>query len=183
MAELSTLARPYAKAAFEFAVEREGLQEWAEALALLAVVAEQDKVARLLHSPNLTAEQKADSLLQVCGDEVSGKAVSNKIENFTRLLAENQRLGLLSQIQQQFQALKADREKAIDVELISASSIDDAQQQKLATALTARLQREVNITVSVDSELIGGAVVRAGDMVIDGSVRGRLNKLAEALNS
>ena len=100
-----------------------------------------------------------------------------------RVLADNRRLALLPQIREQFQALKAAREKTVDVELISAESLDDAQQETLAKALGARLQREVNISVSVDSGLIGGVVVRAGDMVIDGSIRGRLNKLSEVLHS
>lgn len=177
MAELSTLARPYARAAFERAVADNSLQPWADALALLAGVAGQDKVAGLIQSPSLTAAQKADTLLELCGDELS-----SKLNNFVKLLAENHRLGLLRQIHDQFHALKIEREKVVDVELVSAIAIDATQQEKLTKALAIRLEREVNISVSVDSDLIGGAVIRAGDMIIDGSVRGRLNKLAEALN-
>lgn len=177
MAELSTLARPYARAAFERAVADNSLQPWADALALLAGVAGQDKVAGLIQSPSLTAAQKADTLLELCGDELS-----SKLNNFVKLLAENHRLGLLRQIHDQFHALKIEREKVVDVELVSAIAIDATQQEKLTKALATRLEREVNISVSVDSDLIGGAVIRAGDMIIDGSVRGRLNKLAEALN-
>lgn len=178
MAELSTLARPYARAAFESAAADNSLQQWADALALLAGIAVQDKVVTLIQAPSLTVEQKSDALLQLCGDEVG-----RKTGNFVKLLAENHRLGLLPQVHEQFHALKTEREKVVDVELISAIAVDAAQQEKLAKALAARLEREVNISVSVDSDLIGGAVIRAGDMIIDGSVRGRLSKLAEALNS
>ena len=100
-----------------------------------------------------------------------------------RVLAENRRLQLLPQIYQQFEVLKANREKTVEVNVVSATEISTEQQNKLASALSAKLEREVNMQVSVDDSLIGGAVVRAGDTVIDGSIRGRLAKLAEALNS
>ena len=127
MAELSTLARPYARAAFESAAADNSLQQWADALVLLAGIAVQDKVAALIQAPSLTVEQKADALLQLCGDEVGGKTA-----NFVTLLAENHRLGLLPQVHEQFHALKTEREKVVDVELISAIAVDAAQQEKLA---------------------------------------------------
>ena len=178
MAELSTLARPYARAVFESAAADGSLQVWAESLELLASLSNETKIAALIQDPGLTAGQKAETLTQVCGD-----ALSEKGANFVGLLAENHRLAQLPQIQEQFHLLKTEREKVVDVELVSAGDIDTAQQEKLTQVLAARLEREVNITVSVDSDLIGGVVVRAGDMIIDGSIRGRLNKLAEVLNS
>ena len=103
--------------------------------------------------------------------------------NFIRVLADNHRLKLLPQIYQQFEILKANREKTVEVNVVSAMEITAEQQEKLASALSAKLERTVNMQVSIDSTLIGGAVVRAGDTVIDGSIRGRLSKLAEALHS
>ena len=142
MAELSTLARPYAKAAFEHAAEAGDLQNWSDGLAVAAAVAQHDVVEKLLSSPTYTATQQAEKVITVCGDAISGK-----------------------------------------MNVVSAREISAEQQEKLASALSAKLERTVNMQVSIDSTLIGGAVVRAGDTVIDGSIRGRLSKLAEALHS
>lgn len=178
MAELSTLARPYAKAAFEYAAAEGQLEKWLEALALSAAVAQQSKVVALLQSPNYMAAVQADKLIEICGDKLDEKQ-----QNFLRLLAENRRLVLLPEIHEQFQILKANREKAVTVELIAASEISAEQQDKLTKALSTRLEREISMQVTIDKSLLGGAVIRAGDTVIDGSIRGRLTKLAEALNS
>ena len=178
MAELSTLARPYAKAAFEYAASVNDLQGWSENLEVIAAVAQQQAVVKLLSSPSYTAAQQAEKTIEICGD-----AVTNEIGRFLQVLAENRRLQLLPQIYQQFEVLKANREKTVEVNVVSATEISTEQQNKLASALSAKLERDVNMQVSVDDSLIGGAVVRAGDTVIDGSIRGRLAKLAEALNS
>lgn len=178
MAELSTLARPYAKAAFEFAAAAGDLQGWSDSLAVAAAVAQQDAVEKLLRSPSYTAAQQAEKMVQICGDSLSSKAL-----NFVQVLAENRRLQLLPNIYQQFEVLRANREKTLEVTVTAAAAISSEQQEKLASALSAKLERTVNMQVSVDSNLIAGAVVRAGDTVIDGSIRGRLAKLAEALNS
>lgn len=178
MAELSTIARPYAKAAFECAVAAAALPQWSAALGLLAELAKEPRVIGLLETPNLTSNSKADQLVALCGDTLDAQGA-----NFVRTLAENRRLALLPQIQQQFESLKANLEKTVNVELIAATAMDPAQLEKLEQALKARLQRDVKIDVSVDKALLGGAVIRAGDTVIDGSVRGRLAKLAEALQA
>jgi F-type H+-transporting ATPase subunit delta len=178
MAELSTLARPYAKAAFQYAADASDLQGWSDSLAVAAVVASQDVVVKLLSSPSYTATQQAEKTIEVCGD-----ALNEKSRSFVQVLAENHRLQLLPQIYQQFEVLKANREKTVEVSVVSASEISTEQQDKLASALSSKLEREVNMQVSIDDSLIGGVVVRAGDTVIDGSIRGRLAKLAEVLNS
>jgi len=178
MAELTTLARPYAKAAFEFADSSGELQKWSEMLALAAAVAQQDGVIRLLSSPSLTAEQKSKTFAAVCGDALNDKAV-----NLINALGENQRLTLLPEIQQLFEAHKAQRERSVDVNVTTAYELSGELQDKLAKALSAKLDREVTLSTSVDKGLLGGALVRAGDTVIDGSVRGRLARLAEAMNS
>lgn len=178
MAELSTLARPYAKAAFEYAVSANDLQGWSENLEVVAAVAQQEAVIKLLSSPSYTAAQQAQKTIEICGD-----SVNDKMANFLHVLAENRRLQLLPQIYQQYEVLKANREKTVEVDVVSACEISTEQQNKLASALSAKLEREVNMQVSLDDNLIGGIVIRAGDTVIDGSIRGRLAKLAEALNS
>ena len=178
MAELRTLARPYAKAVFSFAVEAGALDQWSASLELLSAVVQQAPIRKLLASPELTTEQQAATIIDVCGESLDDKS-----RNFVSLLAENRRLPLLPFIYAQFRDLKAAQEATVDVELISASPLDDQQCQKISQALSSRLERRVNVAVSVDQSLIGGVLVRAGDTVIDGTVRGRLSKLAQALNS
>lgn len=178
MAELSTLARPYAKAAFEYALAAGDLAGWSEQLATAAAVAQQEVISKVLATPAMTTAQQAQTFIDVCGD-----ALSDKAQNFVRVLAENKRLKLLPQIAAIYEAHKAAQEKSVDVELSTAFELDAGAQQKLADALSGKLQREVKVTAVVNKELLGGVLVRAGDLVIDGSVRGRLAKLAEAMNS
>ncbi|HCS27150.1 MAG TPA: F0F1 ATP synthase subunit delta [Spongiibacteraceae bacterium] len=178
MAELSTLARPYAKAAFEYALAAGDLAGWSDQLATAAAVAQQDVMEKVLASPSMTSSQQAQAFIDVCGD-----ALNDKAQNFIKVLAENKRLALLAEISAIYEAHKAAQEKSVDVELSTAFELDADTQQKLAAALSGKLQREVNVTAVVNKELLGGVLVRAGDLVIDGSVRGRLAKLAEAMNS
>lgn len=178
MAEIITLARPYAKAAFEVALADSDLENWSKMLAVVASVAHDDTVAAMLSSPALAADQLAQALIDVCGDELDSKG-----QNFIRLLAENKRLGLLSEISTMFEILKAHQEKSVDVEITTAFEISSDVSDKLARALKTRLQREIKLATRVNQSLIGGAVIRAGDTVIDNSVRGKLSKLAELMNS
>lgn len=178
MAELSTLGRPYAKAAFEYAVEANALQQWSEMLELLATVSLHPRVRQRLESPNFSATEQAQMLLDLVGEELD-----EKVSNLVTALGSHRRLALLPVIRQQFEVLKANREKSIDVEVQTADAIEQSQQEQLTRALTRRLDRTVNVTVTENKSLLGGVLIRAGDTIIDGSVRGRLLKLAEALNS
>lgn len=178
MAELSTLARPYAKAAFEYALAHNDLAGWSRQLGTAAAVAGTETMVKLLSSPELTSEQRAKALLDVCGD-----ALDDRARNFVCVLAENKRLMLLPEILALFEQLKANQEKSVDVDVVSAFPLEQAVAERLAQALRGKLQRDVSINASVDQSLIGGVLVRAGDVVIDGSVRGRLAKLATAMNS
>lgn len=178
MAELTTLARPYAKAAFEAALQSNALDAWSKMLALAAAVSGDEAVSSMLINPALSSVQVAQSFIDVCGDELNEKG-----QNFIRLLAENKRLGLLAEVSALFEVLKANQEKSVDVEITTAYEISSDVSNKLAESLKSRLQREIKLATSVDASLIGGAVIRAGDTVIDSSVRGKLTKLAESLNS
>lgn len=178
MAELTTLARPYAKAAFEFAQAGKQLQSWYEALEVSAAVAAQEQVQKALAASGLSAQQKASVFVQVCGDQLDEKQ-----QNFIRTLASNKRLALLPYIKELFARMKAQQEKTIDVEVKAAYELPVDLINKLAQALSAKLDRTVNVQGSVDKSLLGGVVIHTGDTVIDGSVRGRLAKLAEALKS
>jgi len=177
MAELSTLARPYAKAAFEYALESNQLQAWSSMLTLTAAISEQEKVAELLASPEATSSQLADTFAKLCGEQLDQKGA-----NFIGELAQHKRLSLLPQINEQFEALKAQQQQVVDVEVASAFELDDSQVQTLAEKLKQSLNREVQIHTRIDSDLLGGVLIRAGDLVIDSSVRGKLAKLAEVMN-
>jgi F-type H+-transporting ATPase subunit delta len=178
MAELTTLARPYAKAAFEVALAANKLQAWFEALDVSAAVADQDQVKKALGTSGLSAEQKAAVFVKVCGEQMD-----EKVKNFIHTLARNKRLALLPYIRDLFAKMKAQQEKIIDVEVTAAYELPVDLINKLAQSLSAKLNRSVNVNSSVDASLLGGVIIHTGDMVIDGSVRGRLAKLAEALKS
>lgn len=178
MAELATLARPYAKAAFEYANAAGALGVWAEQLSVAAAVSQTETVAKVLASPLLTAAQKGDTFVDVCGD-----ALEEKGKNFIRNLAANKRLELLPAISTLFEQFKANQEKSVDVDVTSAFELPAATLDKLAIALKSKLGREVSVSGSIDASLLGGVVIRAGDTVIDDSVKARLAKLAEAMNA
>ncbi|KRW61020.1 F0F1 ATP synthase subunit delta [Pseudomonas sp. TTU2014-080ASC] len=178
MAELTTLARPYAKAAFEYAQAHQQLANWSAMLGLAAAVSQDDTMQEVLKAPRLTRTDKATTFNEVCGDKFDAQ-----VRNFIQVLAENDRVALLPQIAELFELYKAEQEKTVDVDVISAFALSDEQQDKLAKVLSARLSREVRLHAAEDASLIGGVVIRAGDLVIDGSVRGKIAKLAEALKS
>lgn len=178
MAELITLARPYAKAAFENALADGSLDKWSSMITLSAAVSTEEGVSTILSSPSLSSDQIAEAFIGVCGDELDTKG-----KNFVSLLAENKRLVLLPEISTLFETLKANQEMSVDVEITTAFEISSDVSNKLAQALKDRLKREILLTTNVDQNLIGGAVIRAGDNVIDSSVRGKLSKLAESMNS
>lgn len=177
MAESTTIARPYARAAFETAkTEDGGLSRWSELLSLAAGIADDPTMRTVLGSPTTDDQHKAGLFLELCGDKL-GKSGGN----FIKLLAENERLALLPEIAEVFEELRAEAEKTVEAELVSAFEIDDPQRDKLAAALSKRLAREVVLNCRVDESLLGGAIVRAGDLVIDGSAKSKLAKLGLAL--
>jgi F-type H+-transporting ATPase subunit delta len=177
MAENSTIARPYAQAVFELAKEQGRLQQWSEMLQLAAMVVADANVKSLIGNPRVDKQQLMDLILGVCGDGLDDNA-----RNFLAVLAENGRLSLLPIMSELYEAYRAEEEKVVQAELISAFPVNEEQQQKIAAALKARLGREVSLNCKTDQSLLGGAIIRAGDMVIDGSVTGHLNSFANALS-
>jgi len=178
MAELSTLARPYAKAAFNVASEQNGLANWSAMLSTLAAVTLEQNVATVLSNPSLTSADKANFVTNLCADDLNDAG-----KQFVNTLADNHRLPLLAEIFNQFQVLKSELEKSVDVTVTSAFELSDTQQNTLSEKLAAKLGRDVSITTVVDNSIIGGVIIRADDFVIDGSVSGKLAKMAEAMNS
>lgn len=178
MSELTTLARPYAKAAFEVARQAGQLAEWSAMLAFAAEAVKAPQLGVLLKHPKLTNAQRADLVIDVCEGRINAAG-----QNFIRVLADNQRLALLPEISGLFEAMKALVEQTVDVSVATPFAMTGEQENTLAQALSRKLQRKVSVKSEVDPSLIGGVVIRTGDLVIDASVRGKLAKLAEALGS
>ena len=178
MAELTTLARPYARAAFLLATEQDALEPWEQVLSLAAAAVEEPRVRELLERPELGSEEKVRALVNLCGD-----ACGKVQEAFLGEMARMKRLALLGEVARQFHRLVAEHRKFADVELVSAFELKDEQTRELAEALQRRLGMEVKLSSRVDPSLVGGVIVQAGDTVIDGSLRGRLKRLSEQLNS
>jgi F-type H+-transporting ATPase subunit delta len=178
MADKITIARPYARAAFEEARAHEGLAPWSEALKVAALVVRDSRVEALLGNPHVTPEQLAQLVTSIAGPRLGDTGA-----NFVRTLDANRRLRFLPEIAARFDELKDTAEGVADVTVTSAAALNEAQRSKLAAALAKRLRRKVRLHCEIDPTLIGGAVVRAGDVVIDGSVSARLNRIAYELTA
>lgn len=176
MSELTNVARPYAKAAFEFAVEQKALSAWADMLFFAAEVAKNPMVAERLQSG--TAKSRSEFFIQVCAEQLNEQG-----QNLIKVMAENHRLLALPAVYERFAELKAEYEKEATVDIVSATELNAAQRESLIAALSQRLARKVKLNCSVDPSIVGGMLIKAGDMVIDGSVRGKLDRLATALQS
>ena len=176
MAERATIARPYAKAAFAVAREGGTLAAWSRWLTTAREVVLSDEFQKLERSPGVSTEQLEGLIAGIAGADLDaqGQAV-------LRLLTENGRLDFLPEIATRFKELEAEAANVAEVEVVSAMALDERQQERLAAALRTRLRREVRLTCAIDPALIGGAVVRSGDMLIDGSLRGKLERLETEL--
>jgi F-type H+-transporting ATPase subunit delta len=178
MADRLTIARPYARAAFEEARAHEQLAPWSEALQIASQVVKDPRVEELLGDPRVTPEQLAQLVTGIAGSKLDGQGA-----NFVRTLADNHRLAYLPEISSLFDTLKDEALGVADVTVTSAAPLDAGQQQALAAALERRLKRKVRLHCDTDPELIGGAILRSGDLVIDGSLRTRLNRIAYELTA
>ncbi len=178
MAERVTIARPYARAAFEQAKEDDALAQWSRLLSDAASVISVPDAASAVADPRIDTGEVAAVVIAACNDSGGEHGA-----NFIRLLAEQHRLDLLPEIAGLFAAYRAEEERIVDVDVQSAFALDEDEQSRLAEGLRKRLGREVRLHCAVDEDLIGGVVVRAGDLVIDGSVRDRLVKLAENITA
>jgi F-type H+-transporting ATPase subunit delta len=177
MSELTTIARPYAQAAFDYAVENKTVAQWQEMLEFSAEVSKNETVQALL-TGSVAAEKLADIFNGVCGEQLDQEG-----QNLVKVLAENRRLQALPDISVLFNQLKADLDKEIDVDITSAVKLNKKQQTAIGASLEKRLARKVKLNCSVDPELIAGVLIKAGDTVIDGSLRSKLNRLSDALQA
>ena len=176
MIEPTTLARPYARAAFEHARAAGDLAAWQTALTELAAITAEPKVAAAMHDPNQTSTQRASTL-----SSLAGEAAPPAVANLLAIMADNGRLSLLPEVAMLFDQLKQAVESTVAVHVTSAYPLSDAETQQLADTMQEKLARSITLTSETDPSLLGGALIRADDLMIDGSVRGRLNKLAGTL--
>ena len=177
MSEFITVARPYAKAAFDFAVEHQSVERWQDMLAFAAEVTKNEQMAELL-SGALAPETLAESFIAVCGEQLDESG-----QNLIRVMAENGRLNALPDVLEQFIHLRAVSEATAEVDVISAAALSEQQLAKISAAMEKRLSRKVKLNCKIDKSVMAGVIIRSGDMVIDGSVRGRLERLADVLQS
>lgn len=178
MADKTTIARPYARAAFEEAKTHGGLAAWSEALAAGALAVRDARVTALLDNPKVSRTELADLLISIAAGKLDTAG-----GNFIRTLAENHRLPLLPEISVLFDELKNAAEGVADVTVTSAVALSPPQLKSLEDALAKRLKRQVRLHTELDPALIGGAVVRSGDLVIDGSLKGRLERITHELTA
>jgi len=177
MSELTTIARPYAKAAFDVAVKAKAIDSWVIQLAFAAEVAK-DKTIESYLSGGISVEQAQTLFLNVCGEQVNSEG-----QNFIKVLAENKRLLVLPLVLEQFLVLKAEFEQEITVDVTSAVDITAEQKTTLSAALEKRLARKVKLNCNIDVNIVSGLIIKAGDTVIDGSIQGKLSRLSTTLQS
>ncbi len=176
MLEKTTIARPYAQAAFEFADEAGELDKWSDMFILLADIVSDPQMQQLLHNPKVSDKQLEEIIVSIGGDRFSDSE-----RNFVRILVESERLQYAADMARLFEDMVAEAEGRLEVEVVSAYELEDDQQEKISSAMAKRHSKKIGISSTVDEHLIGGAVIRAGDSVIDASIRGRLNELRNKL--
>jgi F-type H+-transporting ATPase subunit delta len=177
MSELTTVARPYARAAFEFAVESNKIEAWSAMLSFAAKVVSNPTMAVILKGDK-AAQELADLFINICEGQVDENGL-----NFIKIMAENGRLSVLPRVAELYADLELEHKKSINVNVVSAYALSKKQKIELSISLEKRLARKVNLNCSVDNSLIAGMVITAGDLVIDSSATGQLNRLSNALQS
>ena len=177
MSSLTTLARPYAKAAFELARSDDNLAGWDDMLSAAAAVTAEERMASWLQSPHSTADKAVEIIMEAMGGDVDPR-----FQSYLGVLADNGRLSLCAEISQMFEELRQEAEKRLIVRVVSAVALQDPETERMQTALTKRFDREITLNNEVDPDVLGGAIIYAGDQVIDGSLLGRLNRLEMSLN-
>ncbi len=177
MSELTTIARPYAKAAFDYAVENKAVSQWQEMLHFAAEVSRNEQITQLL-TGSMADDTLAELFIQVCGEQLDEHG-----KNLIKVLVENRRLAALEEIAVLFDLYKAEFDKEIDVDVTSAVELNDTQRNELSASLEKRLARKVKLNCNVDAALIAGVVIKAGDTVIDGSIKSKLRRLTDTLQA
>ena len=177
MADYTTVARPYARAVYQQAIETSSVDGWSGALGLIAAIVDNAEMSSLLDNPKMGGEQQAELMLKVIADELNEQQ-----KNLIKLMAENGRIKALPEVAMQFEVYRAEAEDKVDAEVSSAFPLSSEQEDSIIKTLKAKLGREVTITTTIDVSLIGGVVIQAGDTIIDGSMKSQLDSLALTLS-
>jgi len=177
MSSLTTLARPYAKAAFELAMGDENLAAWDDLLGVVTNITADQGMVTWLQSPHYKAQKAVDIILEALGDEVNARFLG-----YLGVLADNNRLLLCGEVHRLYRRLRQQAEKRLEVDVISAVPLDDSQAERMRVALAGRLDCEIVLNNHVESGVLGGAIIYAGNQVIDGSLKGRLSRLENSLS-
>ena len=172
MLEKATIARPYANAAFDQAIEEGKLSDWSAMLNLLGVIVSDSNMNQVINNPKLSNEQLYQFIADIGGDKFNQAG-----KNFIRILIDAERIGLAAEIFTIFENKRAAAEGISEVDVISAYPLDDAQVNAISDSISKRLGKKVDVNTDEDKDLIGGVIIRAGDSVIDASLRGRLKEL------
>lgn len=180
MSSNTTIARPYAKAAFTYALNEKSLKEWSNDLQVLTQLITDPLLTKFINNPSTTTEKHSELIKQLLSNLPIQNA-NGSLQNFVNTLAENKRLLIIPQISVLFDAMRAEYEKTLNVDVISYSELSSKQQQHLVDSLNKRLQRQVALNIVIDKNLLGGAIINAGGLIIDGSVRSKLSKLRAVL--
>ena len=178
MSELTTAARPYARAVFEMAESAGSLGEWSDLLGFMGSVANDARVSELLATPKMAKQAGANAFVELCDGKLNDQA-----KNLVSMLAENNRLTLLPEMSTIYEVLKDEAEGSVEALVTSAKALTETEEKSISEALKKRLGRDVKIKVSIDETLLGGAIIQAGDLVIDGTLKGRLSKLTSVMAS
>ena len=181
MTNMTSIARPYAKAAFEIAVEKAQLAEWAGFLEHLTQIVSDPTCVGFILEPSTTPQEHCDLLETILKSFKALNKNSEEMLNFVALLAKNKRLLAIASIEQVFQKLRADYEKTLTVDVVSFSKLTEEQIKTLKTHLNKRLQRDITLNITLDSSILGGMIIRAGNFVLDGSVRTQIKNLSNIL--
>ena len=177
MSELTTAARPYAKAVFELANGSGSLDQWSSELGSLATIVSSEGSAELLNNPKVSASQKIDAFKEFAGGNLSAGSI-----NLLKTLGDNNRFALLPDLSRLFEELKSEAQGEVEGKIIAAAEVSDAQHNAIVAALEKRLGRKVKLVTEIDKSLMGGAVIRVGDLVIDGSLQGRFQSMKASLS-
>lgn len=176
MQEKTTLARPYARAAFEQAQAEGRLREWSAMLAYLAAVVSDPRMRKLINHPKVGADLLSQLVIEICGANVAKGG-----QNFIKLLANAGRMAVAPGIHDLFERMRAQSESIAEVELVTAYELDEGQRKRLGEIVAKRVKRQVQVSTRVDGSIIGGVIIRSGDSVVDASVRGQLRQLGNDL--
>lgn len=182
MSEAITIARPYAQAVFEYAVENKQLNEWATVLNILKAVTEDAQGQMFLTNPAVSQEMQHDFFMRIVKSVIANNLLVNA-SNFLKLICTNKRVMLLPEIADVYSQLKAQEEKLLTVDVKTFMPLDTKHQEKLSQALAKKFDSQINLEISIVPELLGGMIIKASDLVIDGSIRGQLNKLGQVLGA